>query len=272
MRQRPAVPSVSRPATSPPVAAPAISSNNGSVNANKAISQRRSWLLAGVAIMAVVILTLIIIVLLLPSPTSPVAYTMASLPTFPSGSSLISLTSANVTQLAKGLLTAAEAVVFDKHGNLYAGCADGRIVRINARHLINLHSNGDEVVSLIAYTGDASRAEAAGLKCGSYAAEPICGRPLGMIVDDDHTLLVADAYYGLLSVDVIERTVRVLTSSISTYNGVHHPADDTIIIKDASLAAEYRSIKMNDSVAIRFANCVARGRDGYIYITDSSDR
>jgi hypothetical protein len=232
-------------------------------------------------VIASIVVVIIAVLLSWPSPTSPVSYSLGDLPTFPSTglAQLRVMTRDNVTQIAKGLLTAAEAIVFDKHGNMYAGCADGRIIRIKMEHLeafataaATTPTTTSSIIELITYTGDYERAKSMGLTCGTYAAEPVCGRPLGMEFDSENILLVADAYYGLVSVDVIERTVTILTNSISVGNSIRHPADDDIQIKDATLAAEYRSIKMNDSVSIRFANCVARGKNGYIYFTDSSDR
>eukprot|EP00479_Gromia_sphaerica_P007151 TRINITY_DN2281_c0_g1_i1.p1 TRINITY_DN2281_c0_g1~~TRINITY_DN2281_c0_g1_i1.p1 ORF type:complete len:94 (+),score=24.19 TRINITY_DN2281_c0_g1_i1:134-415(+) len=79
----------------------------------------------------------------------------------------------------------------------YTGLADGRIVKINLK---------TEESTLFARTGEDLP------NCGSYEVEHRCGRPLGMRFTASGSLLVADAYHGLLSVSP-EGVVSRLTNN-----------------------------------------------------------
>jgi hypothetical protein len=102
-----------------------------------------------------------------------------------------------------------EDVVVDAEGQLWAGLVDGRIVRISA--------DGSEQ-AVVADTG---------------------GRPLGMHVARDGTLLICDSYRGLLSMD---RTSGTLTSLVESVDG--RP--------------------------LRFCSNVTEASDGTIYFTEST--
>lgn len=97
-----------------------------------------------------------------------------------------------------------ESFAFSEDGSLYTGLADGRIVRV-------LNLDATPTYTTIARTGEDVEG------CGTLDMEEVCGRPLGLRWDPTHPghLLVADAYKGLLRVDVTakEAVVAVLVSS-----------------------------------------------------------
>ena len=83
-----------------------------------------------------------------------------------------------------------------------------RNVRMRVQWLLGVHC----VQSHRSNSANRNRTRA---QCGLREHENVCGRPLGLRVDPTqaHTLLVADAYYGILRIHVIERTVRVLANA-----------------------------------------------------------
>lgn len=102
-----------------------------------------------------------------------------------------------------------EDIAFDDDGSLYTGVEDGRILRF---------PRGGGVPEEVGRTG---------------------GRPLGMEVDRDGTLVISDAYRGLLRVDPETAEVTVLTDEVDgrklvlTDNASIHP-DGRIFFSDAS--------------------------------------
>lgn len=113
------------------------------------------------------------------------------------------------TLLAQGLLDGPEAVTLDDSGELFTGTADGRLVRIDTQG--GVHP--------IAHTG---------------------GRPLGLALDQQGRLIVADAVRGLLRV-AADGHIETLVDEI-------------------------------DGVPLQFCDDVAIGADGVIYFTDASSR
>lgn len=104
-----------------------------------------------------------------------------------------------------------EAVAFDDEGNAYTGIEDGRILRFPP---------GGGRPETVAHTG---------------------GRPLGVEVDRDGTLVVCDPYRGLLRVDPATRQVDVLVDRF-----------------------EGRPLLLCDNATI--------ASDGTVYFTDSTQR
>lgn len=104
-----------------------------------------------------------------------------------------------------------EDVALAPDGTVYTGLADGRILRLRP-------PDGD--AALVCSTG---------------------GRPLGIEVDDDGTLIVCDAYRGLLRVDPASGEVAVLADSV-------------------------------DGVPLRLTNNAAICPDGSVLFTESSTR
>ena len=103
-----------------------------------------------------------------------------------------------------------EAIAFDQQGRIYASTHHGNIVR--------LHPDGTEPKNWV-NTG---------------------GRPLGIAFDNDGNLIVADAFLGLLSINV-EGDISLLTEEA-------------------------------DGVAIRYANDVDVASNGKIYFSDATKK
>ncbi|MFE0677166.1 SMP-30/gluconolactonase/LRE family protein [Streptomyces sp. NPDC058867] len=82
-----------------------------------------------------------------------------------------------------------EDVVADSRGRVLTGVEDGRILRLD-----RLDDPGGTRVEVLAETG---------------------GRPLGLELLSDETLLVCDAELGLLRVDLSDGTVRILADSVA---------------------------------------------------------
>ncbi|MCK6548665.1 SMP-30/gluconolactonase/LRE family protein [Myxococcota bacterium] len=127
--------------------------------------------------------------------------------------------------VARGQVVGPETVAFDHRGRIVTGLADGRIVRIDP---------STDRVETIVRTGTS----AAG--CGDEHFEPVCGRPLGIEVLPDGSLVVADAVRGLLAVST-SSTVRVLTS-------------------------------IAKGVPLKFTDDLAVAKDGRVYFTDASTK
>jgi len=148
--------------------------------------------------------------LLWPVPVDPVAWDAPQAPEltnrFAANDQL-----ADVEPLASGQGHGPEDVAIDTQGNLYVGYEDGRLVRYNAQG-----EDGD----LITNTE---------------------GRPLGLDLAPDGSLVVADGYRGLLRVDPSSGAVTVLTDQA---NGL----------------------------PFRFTDDVDVARDGTIYFTDASSK
>ncbi|KQS00571.1 hypothetical protein ASG12_06735 [Williamsia sp. Leaf354] len=107
-----------------------------------------------------------------------------------------------------------EDVRVDSVGRILTGVEDGRILRVTT------HTDGPATIETIAHTG---------------------GRPLGIAVVDDDTLLVCDSERGLLQVDVDSGEVTVLVAEI-------------------------------DGLPVNFASNVVRTPSGRIYFTTSTRR
>ncbi|KAF2985502.1 hypothetical protein EK904_008999 [Melospiza melodia maxima] len=127
---------------------------------------------------------------------------------------------------------------------LFTGTADGKIIKIE-----------DGEIQTIARIGHGP--------CGGRGDEPMCGRPLGMRVGPNHTLFVADAYYGLYEVDpdtgetkmlvstktpiegqkflleydTVTKEVKVLMVGLRFPNGVQlSPAEDFVLVQETTMA------------------------------------
>ncbi|GAM17453.1 hypothetical protein SAMD00019534_006280 [Acytostelium subglobosum LB1] len=120
----------------------------------------------------------------------------------------------------------AETVAFSKHGDMYFSNKAGEIRYIEAELLDGHISN-----NMSTYSGVANRT------IGKLLVQ--AGRPVGMYIDAEDRLLVADAVKGLLRVDLETRDVNILTSG----------ANGTKLI---------------------FLDDVKTGPDGMIYISDSA--
>ena len=93
--------------------------------------------------------------------------------------------------LGLGHLRGPETIVFLSDGTLLTGLMNGQIVRVKKDgSFTKLTQIGDEKNETL---------------CSDYGSElhahPTCGRPLGLRLRDNW-LYVADAYYGILKVDI----------------------------------------------------------------------
>jgi sugar lactone lactonase YvrE len=136
-----------------------------------------------------------------------------------------------------------ESYLFNKN-LLYTGLADGRVIQINLRQLKLLQEEPKEfgaAEETLFYTGNPANSS---ICDASAATEPICGRPLGLEWDSQGNLIIADAWFGLLSYDFKAKKLSTLTQ--------HVDADHSPIL---------------------FANGVVVARKtGIIYFTDSSTK
>jgi sugar lactone lactonase YvrE len=109
------------------------------------------------------------------------------------------------------LPTLGEDVAVDGQGRLIAGCEDGRVVRLDPQ------SRAEKVETLV-QTG---------------------GRPIGIELDRDGSLIVCDAERGLLRVDPERKAIEVLVSSrehgLGICNNASIAGDGTIYFSDSSL-------------------------------------
>ncbi|WP_339512778.1 SMP-30/gluconolactonase/LRE family protein [Pseudomonas sp. RL_15y_Pfl2_60] len=140
-----------------------------------------------------------------PSPINPVAWQAPKAPAM-TGVLEPNDTLMKAQLIAKGKVHGPEDTAVDGQGRVYAGLADGRIVRIEG-----------ETVDTFANTQ---------------------GRPLGMDFDAQGNLIVADAYKGLLSVDP-KGSIKVLTTGAEGLpfkftDDLAIARDGTIYFSDAS--------------------------------------
>lgn len=148
-----------------------------------------------------------------PVPIAPEAWTPPPSPPL-TGALALNDRLANGTRIAPAL-HGPEAVAFDAQGRILTGLLDGRIVRIE----------GDRVLP-VAVTG---------------------GRPLGIELDAQGRMIVADAYRGLLRVDASGRVETLATTHggrpFRFADDLDIAADGTIYFSDASSRwplSEYR--------------------------------
>jgi sugar lactone lactonase YvrE len=160
---------------------------------------------AALALLALAVFPLLI--LALPSRVDPVAWTP------PRKSRPLAGWATNnnlraARRLAEGRLRGPEDVAFDNAGHLYAGTADGKIVRVGLM---------SESVEDVASTG---------------------GRPLGLMFDPRGRLIVCDSRKGLLAVDHEGRIGSLATEAngapIRFANGLDIATDGTVYFTDSS--------------------------------------
>ncbi|XP_076442475.1 adipocyte plasma membrane-associated protein-like [Babylonia areolata] len=165
-----------------------------------------------------------IVVYLLPSPIEPVAFSLPPPPEW-TGPLAPNDKLSQAERVFENQLKGPESIVTDGE-YIYTGTADGRVVRIHKGKIRTLARFGK------------------GTDCGSFASEPTCGRPLGMRLDKDGYLLVADGYLGIYRVNVTSGDVHQMLSSQEPLAG-HKP---------------------------KLLNDIEEGPDRTIYFTDSSTR
>ncbi|MGQ0501082.1 MAG: SMP-30/gluconolactonase/LRE family protein [Panacagrimonas sp.] len=143
-----------------------------------------------------------------PLPIQPVAWTPPPAPSLDSGPFAANDELRGVQRIVDGSIRGPEAIAVDGRGRVYAGLADGRV--------ISLKGDGSDC-RVLGHTG---------------------GRPAGIQVQDDGTVLVADAQKGLLRLGY-DGQVEVLATRA-------------------------------DGVKVKFANDLDVDRGGHVYFTDSS--
>ncbi|CAF1093446.1 unnamed protein product, partial [Brachionus calyciflorus] len=103
-----------------------------------------------------------------------------------------------------------EAITFDKNGSLFTGLRNGLIVRVDPDgHVEKIIRTGDEVDDHIC--DDESKWN---------LAVPPCGRPFGLrMKPNSNYLYVADSFYGIIKINVIEKTKQIILHSNDTRFG-----------------------------------------------------
>uniref|UniRef100_A0A914X7P3 Adipocyte plasma membrane-associated protein n=1 Tax=Plectus sambesii TaxID=2011161 RepID=A0A914X7P3_9BILA len=87
-------------------------------------------------------------------------------------------------RLMEGEISGPESILLDQ-GKLYTGTYNGKVVEILKNEVLRFVRWGPP-------------------PCGSYITEPTCGRPLGVRMTSNKQLIVADAYLGIYSVNIVE--------------------------------------------------------------------
>lgn len=102
----------------------------------------------------------------------------------------------DASYIAHKKLRGPETIVFSNNGTMYSGLLNGQVVRIDpeTNEIFKIAQIGDETNETI---------------CNDYGvniyAHESCGRPLGLRFkpNDQNVLYVADAYYGIIKIDLI---------------------------------------------------------------------
>ncbi|MEH6483793.1 MULTISPECIES: SMP-30/gluconolactonase/LRE family protein [Pseudomonas] len=147
-----------------------------------------------------------IFLVITPSPIDPLAWDAPTAPTL-TGVLEPNDTLMKAELVGKGKLHGPEDTAVDAQGRVYAGQADGTIVRIDSNDKVELFADTQ-------------------------------GRPLGMDFDAQGNLIVADAYKGLLSIDP-QGAIKVLTTEadglpFAFTDDLDIASDGTIYFSDAS--------------------------------------
>lgn len=176
-------------------------------------------------------------------PTNP---TIVNLPS-PSPELVPNTDLAKLEKMYSGSFQGPEAFAFDENGVLYSGLSDGRIVRVSTT------DSEPWQPELVLFTGNPQ--QALPFPCGEVNTEKICGRPLGMKFDQNGKLIVADAYFGLLRVDVEKGTQRSLSKKPSRPK-----------------KSKKRKRSLEDTRAFGYTNALDISSSGLVYFTDSDKR
>uniref|UniRef100_A0A0A9Y7D4 Adipocyte plasma membrane-associated protein n=1 Tax=Lygus hesperus TaxID=30085 RepID=A0A0A9Y7D4_LYGHE len=143
----------------------------------------------------------------MPNNIDPAAAELPTPPTFPLNTIL-----ANATVVFKDrvLISGPEHLAVDETLNRgYVGTLTGRIVALdmdNPYTSVPLH---------ICDIGEPYKALPS--PCGKYDTLDICGRVLGLVVDDNHNLIVADASKGIYKLDLHNKLKIPLAQSIEVF-------------------------------------------------------
>lgn len=158
------------------------------------------------AVLLGLIIVLLVLFLVQPAPISPLAYHPLKAAAM-TGTLLPNTALQQADILADGAVDGPEEIAVDVQGRLYAGTADGRIMRWN---------QGQEP-EVFSRTG---------------------GRPLGLKFDSSQNLIVCDAFKGLLSIDTEGRIETLAVSAegleFKFTNALDIAEDGSIYFTDAS--------------------------------------
>lgn len=197
--------------------------NERDVVETRTVHRSVGWLKAALLSTVLTLCVIPVILYLMPSPISPVHISLQPRPNW-THALQPNTKLQKAKKLYEGKILGPESLVADGD-YVYTGTADGRIVEIYKGELRVLTKLGVE-------------------PCGRFEDEPTCGRPLGMRIDQDGYLIVADAYLGLFKVNVATGDKTLLWPSTAPVNGIEP----------------------------KFMNDLDIGPDGTIYISDSSNR
>ncbi|KAK6180849.1 hypothetical protein SNE40_008827 [Patella caerulea] len=175
------------------------------------------------SVILAVILLIIIILLVIPSPIEPKAFSVEKAPEL-TGALTPNTKLPSAQRVYIGEVNGPESICVDGE-HVYTGTMDGKI--------LNIHKGK---VTVLAQLGEPP--------CGGFEDEPTCGRPLGMRLDHNGYLVVADAYLGLFKVNVATGDVHSLVLSTQMIGGIQ----------------------------AKFFNDLDIAQDGTIYFTDSSTK
>ncbi|XP_043913682.1 adipocyte plasma membrane-associated protein isoform X2 [Protopterus annectens] len=159
--------------------------------------------------------------LILECPIDP-SYMSFQEPPLMTGALEVNLKLRQAERLFEGELVGPESIV-NIGDVLYTGTADGLILKIQDGKIHNLTRIGKP-------------------PCGTREDEPTCGRPLGIRVSPNGTLLVADAYYGLYEVNPDTGEVSLILSSETPIKGRKMG-----FVNDLTVTRDGRKIYFTDS-------------------------
>ena len=121
------------------------------------------------------------------------------------------------------------------------GCYDGQIVRIDP-------TTSPLTITPLTYTGyAASLTPPLAPLCRSPGDPFLCGRPLGLAFRDAHTLLIADAYHGLLQYDLASGTLTSLHNLTDADTNSVAVRRDGSVVYFTSASAAYRNFEVTYS-------------------------
>lgn len=146
---------------------------------------------------------MVIYISMIPSPIQPNSYVYPKPLPILEGALQRNTLLQKAKKLFEGQILGPESITADKNGVLYTGAQDGRILAFNSTHLWTITRTGKDVPG-----------------CGSFELEPVCGRPKGLKFNKNGDLLVLDAYFGLLKVNVTTGQMEMLMSSKTGIDGV----------------------------------------------------
>ncbi|KAI1727858.1 strictosidine synthase domain-containing protein [Ditylenchus destructor] len=106
----------------------------------------------------------------------------------------------NAQLLLKGQILGPESLLVENDA-IYTGTWDGKILKIVDGVITKTVRLTNETV------------------CGTFDTEPVCGRPLGIRRLNSELLIVADAYFGIYTIDFEKESWRQVFSSKTKVNG-----------------------------------------------------